>query len=561
MSFERKMIIVFFFLILTLTIVGVVAYRNNNTFRNTSYWVEHTHQVLAQSDQVLSNLNDIESGDHSFIITRNYDFLEQFTHSNGMIAGNIKRLKLLTEDNPSQQAKIDTLGELIRVRTMLAIKAIQNTRRQSIDIHTHIKLGKFYMDQIRNIINSIKEEENKILFQLQVTKFNSINKFNRIIFLLLVLIVLLTSISLIFLRYSLLRVQKEAVLKQFNKELEEKVKERTEEIKHSREQLQKIMDQSLDVICTIDEEGCFIQVSAASKNIWGYAPEELNRKKNIDLVAEADKARSNEAYLKTKSGAVSTNFENEYVRKNGSIVSMIWSSSWDETEKIMYCIGRDATDIIAARETIKNSRKALEEEYIRRRILFDQAKDGVMLLNEDRMVVEANKAFAEMLGYKDASSVLGLHVFDWDPVYNTPEKLKASFPCLPPKSETFETSFLRKDGSLLFAQISLNVIDIDGKKILFNVCRDITDRKKYVEAIEEQNARLKEIAWFQSHVVRAPLARIMGLIQILENEPIETESTTEVLNYILLSAKELDIVIKSIVDKTHLEQNDSFLTV
>jgi hypothetical protein len=36
-------------------------------------------------------------------------------------------------------------------------------------------------------------------------------------------------------------------------------------------------------------------------------------------------------------------------------------------------------------------------------------------------------------------------------------------------------------------------------------------KEKYVRAIEEQNLKLREITWIQSHVVRAPLSRILGL--------------------------------------------------
>jgi hypothetical protein len=47
------------------------------------------------------------------------------------------------------------------------------------------------------------------------------------------------------------------------------------------------------------------------------------------------------------------------------------------------------------------------------------------------------------------------------------------------------------------------------------IARDITEYKNYVETVELQNKKLREIAWMQSHMVRAPLARIMGLIPLI----------------------------------------------
>ncbi len=74
-----------------------------------------------------------------------------------------------------------------------------------------------------------------------------------------------------------------------------------------------------------------------------------------------------------------------------------------------------------------------------------------------------------------------------------------------------------------------------------------------MEAIEEQNKKLKEIAWFQSHVVRAPLARLMGLADLIKEESAEEINPAELnqlLNYIINSARELDNVLNEIVKKT-----------
>jgi PAS domain S-box-containing protein len=52
------------------------------------------------------------------------------------------------------------------------------------------------------------------------------------------------------------------------------------------------------------------------------------------------------------------------------------------------------------------------------------------------------------------------------------------------------------------------------EKNLKGVCingRDITEFKNHVQAIESHNAKLRNISWAQSHLVRAPLARIMAL--------------------------------------------------
>lgn len=125
-------------------------------------------------------------------------------------------------------------------------------------------------------------------------------------------------------------------------------------------------------------------------------------------------------------------------------------------------------------------------------------------------------------------------------------------------SEDYETSYL-KDG--VYTHFLANVKPIhDGKKAI-GVCItgiNITQQKKltqdllsHVEAMEEQNKKLREIAWIQSHVVRAPLSRLMGLIDIFNTEENNEEEKRAILSYILVSANELDDVIKNISEKVY----------
>lgn len=85
---------------------------------------------------------------------------------------------------------------------------------------------------------------------------------------------------------------------------------------------------------------------------------------------------------------------------------------------------------------------------------------------------------------------------------------------------------------------------------MIGAMQDITDSKKQMSAIEEQNNRLKEIAWLQSHAVRAPLTKIMALVNLLKYNCID-ERSEELIKYLSQSSVELDQVITSITNKTH----------
>lgn len=128
------------------------------------------------------------------------------------------------------------------------------------------------------------------------------------------------------------------------KEAEGKILSTSMALEHALKDLKNIMDSSLDVICTIDEEGNFVNVSAASELIWGYKPEELKGKGYIAFVFGEDLEKTMTVAEGVKQGVSVTVFENRYVRKDGSIVPVIWSATWDDNDRLMYCIAKDGTE-------------------------------------------------------------------------------------------------------------------------------------------------------------------------------------------------------------------------
>lgn len=74
-------------------------------------------------------------------------------------------------------------------------------------------------------------------------------------------------------------------------------------------------------------------------------------------------------------------------------------------------------------------------------------------------------------------------------------------------------------------------------------------RNQYVSHIEEQNKKLRNIAWTQSHVVRAPLARILGIINLIESERENLNDLIFWLSQLRVSCNEMDEIIKIITDE------------
>jgi len=105
------------------------------------------------------------------------------------------------------------------------------------------------------------------------------------------------------------------------------------------------------------------------------------------------------------------------------------------------------------------------------------------------------------------------------------------------------------DGSQVYEELRFNPIrDVHDQVIGVNcLLRDITESQEYLHKIEDQNKRLREIAWIQSHHVRAPLASILGLVQLCS---LDDSPNAEIIPKLKTSAEELDKVIMEITGLT-----------
>ena len=113
-----------------------------------------------------------------------------------------------------------------------------------------------------------------------------------------------------------------------------------------------------------------------------------------------------------------------------------------------------------------------------------------------------------------------------------------------------------KSGEIINVDVRSNTLAYNGRKANIVLVNDVTEKLKHTQIIENQNLGLKEIAWTQSHVVRAPLSRMLGLIDLIKSDIIEPEEFEEFLGYLEKSALEIDVIIREIVRKTEKLAND-----
>jgi PAS domain S-box-containing protein len=120
--------------------------------------------------------------------------------------------------------------------------------------------------------------------------------------------------------------------------------------------------------------------------------------------------------------------------------------------------------------------------------------------------------------------------------------------------DSYAGTFLHtlKSGETICVEIYSNDIEYGGRTVRLVLASDITEKQKYISTIETQNKKLRDIAWTQSHVVRAPLSRILGVINLLDLEPDDSEDVPFLLEQVKRSGQELDNIVQKIVAETRL---------
>ena len=108
----------------------------------------------------------------------------------------------------------------------------------------------------------------------------------------------------------------------------------------------------------------------------------------------------------------------------------------------------------------------------------------------------------------------------------------------------------KKNGEVRSVEIRIAPIRYNRGNANVVIANDITERLRYIKAIEDQNEKFKEISWIQSHLVRSPLSRIMGLSNLICSAKDNNDELQVMLEYMLSSANELDEIIKNITNKT-----------
>lgn len=264
-------------------------------------------------------------------------------------------------------------------------------------------------------------------------------------------------------------------------------KKTEEELRATRDYLEHLFNYANAPIIVWDHLLRITRFNRAFEHLAGYAADEVIGKELHILFPEESKEESLDKISRTSIGEFWESVEIPILRKKGDIRIALWNSAniYDNDGKTLLATIAQGQDITER----KRAEEGMADEANRRRILMEQSRDGIVILDQNGKVYEANRQFAAMLGYS-LEEVKHLQVWDWEDQW-TPQQLLEMIRSVDATGDHFETRHYRKDGSLYDVEISTNGAVLGGQKLVFCVCRDISERKSAERALRQSEERLR----------------------------------------------------------------------
>lgn len=241
-----------------------------------------------------------------------------------------------------------------------------------------------------------------------------------------------------------------------------------------------LIENSLDIIALVSEDGRFLRVNGAAREILGYEPTEMQGQPYAAFLSpdELERMRTVDAGLRTGKNTV-RNFETRWRCKNGGIAHLSLSVRWSDDAKVMYATARDVTENYAMREELRKSRD-------RMLTMLESIGDAFFALDRDWRLTYVNRKTADFVGRKPEELVRRIL---WDAV---PEILTShAMPYYRRAMDTGERVSFDTFWEPTRAWCEVRVYPSeDGIAIYFH---DITDRRRAEDAIRASEERFRKV--------------------------------------------------------------------
>ena len=177
---------------------------------------------------------------------------------------------------------------------------------------------------------------------------------------------------------------------------------------------------------------------------------------------------------------------------------------------------RERFDLVIIDITDKFEFKSRAENLLKRfNSMFDGASEGIMIIDAEGKLIDANRAFAEMHGYSP-EEIRGLSLSQLD----VPETARLSKErirrIMAGECVKFEVEHYHKEGSIFPLEVTASLVKVSGESYIQSFHRDISERNRMLKALQEYQCQLE--------------SRISERTELLQQEIIERTGIEASLN-------------------------------
>ena len=166
MNFRQVLSVGAIVIIGTFGISNIFSESRIRILKESTEWVAHTYQVRGLLKGLEKTLVDAETGQRGFIYSGQENFLEPYNLAQETIDDNLEELKAKISDNPEQLKRLAKVADLTESKISELEETIELKRAGEEEKLRELVLsglGKQIMDEIRQKINEMVAEEDKLL--------------------------------------------------------------------------------------------------------------------------------------------------------------------------------------------------------------------------------------------------------------------------------------------------------------------------------------------------------------------------------------------------------------